>query len=467
MQRRAFLASLGVGALGWSPLLRGGASGTRRVVVVGAGLSGLACAHVLVRHGVAVSVLEARERVGGRVLTLDDIPGHPEGGANVIGPNYGRVIDAAERHAVPLRIPPRGLAQGLLLDGKEVAKADWPQSPQNPLPDSLRQVLPSRLVTHLLRDNPLVASTDWCDPRFAPLDVSAAEYFSRKGLDADALALIDANNSYGNTLRDTSLLSLLRVQGNFARAMAMRQPLHEVSAGNMRLPEALAEALPGAVHTASVVRQIRRRRGTFSVVTVDGQDIEGDAVVCALPLPALRRIEMIPAAPAERRRAESEVAYHKVTQAHFLVSEPYWESSGRAPGAWTDGPLGRVFVRPIPGDSRCNLTLWINGNTCDETAGLSEAAARERIEGHFYAAYPEAREHARLHRLVRWADDPYSGGAWAVWSPGQIGRCFDALRAPRNGLFFAGEHTAAANPGMEGAMESGERAALEVMRFLA
>ena len=83
-----------------------------------------------------------------------------------------------------------------------------------------------------------------------------------------------------------------------------------------------------------------------------------------------------------------------------------------------------------------------------------------------FRAYPGARGNVRLRRLVRWHLDPFSQGSWAVWGPGQIGRHFAALHQPAGPIHFAGEHTAFAYSGMEGAMESGERAALEVLRAL-
>jgi monoamine oxidase len=80
---------------------------------------------------------------------------------------------------------------------------------------------------------------------------------------------------------------------------------------------------------------------------------------------------------------------------------------------------------------------------------------------------PSAQEVTSVGQLVRWTNDPFAGGSWALWRPGQAGSAHAAIRAPAGRLFFAGEHTAEAYRGMEAAMESGERAALEIMRALA
>ena len=81
LRRRQLLAALaGVGASALMPAAFGAALSSRKVIVLGAGLSGLAAATLLRSQGVDVQVLEARRRVGGRVFTLDSLPGHPEGG---------------------------------------------------------------------------------------------------------------------------------------------------------------------------------------------------------------------------------------------------------------------------------------------------------------------------------------------------------------------------------------------------
>jgi len=103
MSRRRFLAASALTALA---ALTGCATvrpRDRRVVVVGAGLAGLHAAHLLERAGVEAVVIEARERVGGRVLTLDGIEGHPETGGTRIGPNYDRLLAAAAQAGVAMR----------------------------------------------------------------------------------------------------------------------------------------------------------------------------------------------------------------------------------------------------------------------------------------------------------------------------------------------------------------------------
>lgn len=466
LTRRRLLQLLGGATLG-AALPPGllAANATRRVIVVGAGLAGLAAAQLLERQGVEVQVLEARDRVGGRVLTLDDLPGKPEAGANVIGPNYGRVISAARESNVALRPPARPASMGYVIQAQRIIAAEWAESPHNPLSGPMRKRNPSQLIGAALQSNPLSASTDWLSPRHTASDIAADQYLADLGYSRQAIELIAANNSYGNRIQDTSMLSLLRVGNNFARARAMQQPGFVSTHGNSRIPEAIASTLRRPVTTGIDVLQVEQGRNEIKLSDAQGVEYATDRVILALPVPALRRMQ-IDRLAREQRAALQAIEYHKLTQVHLLVASPYWSDS--VPGSWwTDGALGRLFLGPAStNDGLSNLTVWINGDHCDRLAQLSEEEAGDTVLKDVEAILPEARGTLRVGRVVRWARDPLAGGAWATWAPGQIRHHFAALQAPTGGVFFAGEHTGRANPGMEAAMESGERAALQVLRTL-
>lgn len=466
LRRRKLLAAMG--ALGVAALARNTistAAGASRVIVVGGGLAGLAAADLLQRQGIEVQVLEARTRVGGRIYTLDDVPGHPEGGGNVIGPNYGRVLNAAHRGAVVLHTPTSSGDTGFVINGQRILAADWPESAHNLLDVPLRSLTPSRLMGAARRDNPLRASTDWASPQFDAQDVAADAYLQTKGFSQAAIDLVGANNSYGNRITDTSMLSLLRVGNNFGRAIAMQQPLQQAVDGNSRVPEALARMLGERVRLGVEVKSLRERPGTVVLEDSQGRRHEADAVILALPVPALRHIDIVAPLANVQREAIANVEYLKVTQVHLLTDVQYWND--QSPGSWwTNGPLGRIFLSPGEDDGPHNLTVWINGDDCDRLATLSAQEAGHTVMREVAALLPETRGKLRLGQVVRWANDPHAGGTWALWAPSQIRRYFDALQAPTARVYFAGEHTARANPGMEGAMESGERAALQTLRML-
>ena len=441
----------------------------RRVAVAGAGLSGLHAALLLQEAGFEVIVIEGRDRVGGRILTLDHLPGRPEAGGSQIGSNYRRLVAAAGDAGIRLVAgePGGALPTSYLIDGMPETRQSWAESARNPFPEEFRTITPDRLTSFLLREPPFRQTSDWQDQAMAQYDVSASDWFRGQGIDEAGLALLGANNGYGNRFADTSLLSLYRVVAGFQRAAAEGASLLEVEGGNLRLPEAMAARLEQPVLLGETLTRVESANGEVRLHCASGRQIEADAAILSLPVPPLRAVEFSPALPSRQREAIDTVVFNKVTQAYLEASGDEWEASGIPGSIWSNAGFGRLFANRVGGGGDVRLTVWVNGDGCDRYDSLGEAGAGERLLADIARIYPNARDNLHLRALVRWAADPFSGGSWPAWAPGQIGRYYQALHQPAEGIHFAGEHTASEFSGMEGAFESAERAAREVMTKLA
>ena len=445
------------------------------VIVIGAGLAGLAAALALEAGGLQVRVLEAQRRVGGRIHSMRQLGGTTEAGGTFIGAGYARVIAAAERHGVKLIDVTPLLEffreQDLSLRGETIRQADWPTHPKNPFPGDDKKQMPwnyHRVLT--VRDNPLAAPEEWLDRRHADLDVSAHAWLRSLGLSDDAIAVAyGINPSFGRDAHDVSALLLL-FRGAFSRAQRAHAPKDSIGftaqRGVQRIPEAMARALRGPLELGCDVAAITD--GASALVEVrcaNGARFRAPRVVAAVPPGVLRRVALDPALPPEQAEAVASVPSQPVTQVYLRPKSRFWETDGFAPSLFSDSRAGMIAAardRLNPGDVT-SLTAWVMG---DEAAALDRLPAADvgnAVIDAIERIRPAAAGQLELIGLHSWSADPYAAGAWAYFRPGDVTRFAGIIGRAHGRVHFCGEHLAAANRGMEGAMESGERAASEIL----
>ena len=460
--RRQALQALGAAGLALGGV-RPRAAPAPDVLVLGAGLAGLAAARRLAEAGMRPLVLEARDRPGGRLFTRFDLPDRAELGGVEVGDSYTRVHALARACGLSIQAHAPGPSPGLTLhvNGHTLDAADWADSPANTLPGPERNVLPGRLEAHYLaRDIPLARASDWDRPASHPHDRSITTVLRERGISAEALRLV---NVAGNHHHSDAASALGWWRGALARRADTGSGRFAEGAG--ALATRLAAPLGDAVRYGNPVTEIAQDGAVVRARLANGDEHRARDCICTLPLPALRHVRRrLPLSPALRRAIDA-AAYTRVTVALFDAA-PFWEEDGLPPAMWTDTPLERIFPRHDPATGACiGLKVFVNG------AG---AAALDRLgETEF-----EALAHATLARVrpstagrVRhlgrhgWGADPFAGGAYAAWPPGKVAAWRAAARKPAGHVRFAGEHTAAA-PGMEGAVRSGERAAAAILDAL-
>jgi len=436
------------------------------VVVIGAGLSGLHAAMLLEEQGLRGQVLEARKRVGGRVHTLNDIPGNPETGANIIAGSYARILNVAKQLKLDIT-PAAGLAGGrnnqlLHINGEFITHTDWANSGQNPFPDPLRQHPPERVLVTSLQPNPLSTAREWTLSENQPHDIPLSDHFVRMGFNQRAQQLALHTDSYGSDAAGTTLLKRYHVMASFLDAIKTRKPLMSIAGGNQRLPEAMAASLMTPVMLGKTVIAIEQDTDAITVHCRDGSSFRAAVAIAAIPFTALRDIKLTPDLPPLQRQAVEELRYNPAVLAHLIVKAPYWGE--RTPSIWTDRAIERILATSLDGTGEVtNATVWINGANAATVSAMNAKHQQEFILTELEAIFPGIGKKVELASIVDWAGDPFSKGTWADWAPGQISRFANDLATPFQRLHFAGEHTAKAHTGMEGAMESGERAAMEII----
>jgi monoamine oxidase len=442
-------------------------------VVIGAGLSGLAAALALEAAGARVQVVEAQQRVGGRVHSMRQLGTHAEAGATYIGAGYTRVLAAAARFGIRLIDVTPAIEffreQDLVLGGRIIRQAEWPAHPANPFPEHDKQLFPwnyHRVLT--MRANPLPTPAAWLDPEYARYDVPLHDWFAALGLSERAIALAYMNSSFGRDARDVSALMLL-FRAAFSKVQRGLAPSKQlgftVEAGVQHIPEAMAAALAREIELGSVVRSISLERTAATVRCANGRALRAARVVAAVSFGALRRIAIDPPLEGAQAAAVRELPAQSVTQVYLTARAPFWEHDGYAPSLYTDslaGMLGAVRNGATPNEIT-GLTAWLMGPTAERLHGLSAAEVGRRVIADVERIRPAARGKLELVGVQAWGADPYVAGAWAYFRPGDVGRFAAVMGRPHGRLHFCGEHLARTSRGLEGAMASGEQAAAEVL----
>ena len=401
-----------------------------RIVVIGAGFAGLACADRLVTLGHDVTVLEARDRVGGRVWSQELLPGHPdtviERGAEFVLSGYDVLREMAERF--DLGLAPSGMSYFV----REPRNASSPVTAEV-VADTARALRPAAEAT-----DPSVSLREFLDQH---LPGSAA---------AEALAA-RAAISWAASEDLLSCHILLD-------AVASVQPLPtaRVAGGNQGIARALAAHLGDRVRLRAPASAVRTTADGVQV-DVQGASIDADAVVIAIPLPLLEQFDLQPGMPDAQREAMSRMVRGHAAKLHVPLSSQPPASAvldvARRFWCWTaTDASGKVqpVVHCFSGSAAAlaGLDVTRGASTWQDAVGALRSDLELEADGVL---------------LSTWDDDPWATFAYS--GLGAASRPDDAqiIGAPVGRVHFAGEHTAGEWAGlMEGALRSGVRAADEV-----
>lgn len=438
------------------------------VIVIGAGLAGLNAAVNLVDQGLNVRVLEASNRIGGRVYTLDDVEHRPEGGGSEVGTMYARVISTVERTGLSLR-PALGdpIRWHWHIGGQFVSSQEWPSAAVNPLSGDARKRPPPALLSFFMpKENPLGQDLEaWLSDAAKPYDISMAQFLRERGADEAALRYI-AMTQGTDSLDGLSVLWEWRraAISSFTASQGM-DSLRHIVGGMSRLPEAMAgRLLKNPVERNVEVVGIEESGNGVSVATADGKTYRAAHVVVAVPLPMVKRLKFEPGLPPLQKTAYDTMALGYGTCIYFPVTGKYWEEDGLEQWMWSDSGMGRVmkWTNEI-GDY---LWVYFSGPENRRFRGRPDAETLAYVENQLYTNRPSMKGRLGQGKVVNWTDQKWTRGTFLFMGPGEISRFGNVVAQPHGRIHFAGEHTALLASGLEGAMESGERAAVEILEAM-
>jgi len=431
----------------------------RSIIVAGAGLAGLSAARALESRGAAVTVVEARDRVGGRVWTLrSQFAGrqYAEAGADLIEEEQEHVLSLAKELGLkPVRI----LRDSFGFYGPDARGRRRVQTG----PGAMARV--GKLLERAVHDFKL-AEERWDSPVAARLGrESVAEWLERVNAPASLRAGVRAFRGF--FLADPEDLSMLPLVEQFAESGPPGQDrIFRIDGGNDRLATTMAKRLRGAILLQTMVRGIRRHEERVTVaIEALGKphtELTADFVVCALPASTVRGVFFDPPLPEPQRHAIEHLRYGCATRLLLQFDRRFWKKKGRPIAFGTDLPTGAVW----DGNEHQRgphgiLSFLAGGQASKALQDLLHAEGERGVIRHLDWLGQPSRLVAS--QAIAWDHDPLARGGYAYFDPGFDPMWRAWLARPAGRIVFAGEHTSIKSQGyMNGAIESGLRAAAEV-----
>lgn len=441
------------------------------VVVVGAGLAGLAAATRLVDAGADVVVLEARDRVGGRTLTMPAADGTPiDHGGQWVGPTHDRIATLAERVGVTTYPTwERGL-NTVVRDGQAHRYEGDPLDEGDPMS--------AVALGQAIRELDAMAAAV---PPEAPWTAADALSWDSQTVETWLQARVESERvrnwlreivrgTLAAEARELSLLHTLfviRSAGSMAMLLATAGGAQErrFHQGAQAISIRLAEPLGERVVLGAPARLVRHGEAGVVVEAGDRTVTAGRAIL-AVPPAIAGRIGYRPAMPGWRSQLTQRMPMGSVVKIHAIYEEPFWRQEGLSGFAVSDsGPVAVVYDNCPADGSPGVLVGFIEGDQARAWGRRGDGDRRATILASLVGFFGERAARPRELLERSWADEEYSGGCYAGYFPPGVWTSYgQALREPVGRLHWAGTETATAwNSYMEGAVQSGERAADEVL----
>lgn len=417
----------------------------RKVIIIGAGIAGLGAAYHLKKNGHEVTVLESRNRLGGRIIShkiTNDLV--IELGAEWVGASHQRIQALCSEFNLPLLN--NQFESNLIYKGKYQPAGSWDYSQRwkktfNEIVEKYPKLSPDTLAK--------LDNMDWW------------RYLKNQGCTADDLIIRELLDStdFGEGIRHVSALSAL---SEYAESSPNNEMDYKIQGGNSRLIEALANAVGKEhIHLYHSVTHIDQNNQVV-VRCSNGKQFTADKIICTIPTFAMSQIQWSPSLPYEKMDAINALQYARINKHAIVFGKRFWKKENF--DLVTD-ELPHYFYHATKNQEQEQGAL-ISYSIGEKAAAFAQQSHKKNAEIILDTLSPHF---GNIHHLVRqqanyyWGDDPLSQGAYAMYGVGQWTKLRPILAAPHLHTHFAGEHIADWQGFMEGALETGEAVAEEII----
>jgi len=449
ISRRVFItnAALAVCGLPLYPQVKA-AKPTHSCIVVGAGFAGLTAAYRLTAAGWNVTVLEARNRTGGRAWSyrFQQAPELVcEMGGEWIGKDHLRILALAKELNIPLE--PHAYRVWLLQHEQLRAPGAWNFSDES---RSAWKRFMDKYKSSTEQEKRRLDDYDWWT-WLGKIGITDPDRRIREIMDS---------TDYGESIRQVSAYVAADeyVDTDYINPDNTDEMDFHVRGGNSVLIDAIATRLtPGAVHLNSPVTSITQRGGRVTVSTA-AEKFTADTCIFAAPSSVLNSIHFDPPLSSAKALAADELEYGRIIKSQMLFDRRFWPAEDFS--LMSDETSHQYFHttqgQPGPRGILCSYAV---GDKADVLASQTKADRQAQLMRDLNAVSPDAAATLIDTFHQPWQYDPWVHGAYAMYRPGQWFRVRPLLEQPHGKVLFAGEHLGDWQGFMEGAVSTGEIAA--------